>query len=260
MFLLFLNKYLDVFIKVYPLGNIHSKDYNTTIFRNIIIYFLYKHYKETKSFDVSEIDVFFKIKNHKSLYNKINTVINNITNIKYLLKKRENFGYYYYINFKIYKSMKKLVPININHPYFDIKIMVFEFKDGESPNGKYLIRDSRENIQVYFTGKLDMDIDKNYSFNDDMFFEKISRQNSNELDPLDRKDMYYKICLYAELERIINHCENSYKEFGAEPDLDMPVPNSLQYKEHNNTSLRTGQDPIFYNGKLIKENDINIVD
>jgi len=91
--------------------------------------------------------------------------------------------------------------------FIDLNINVFDLD-----NGKYLVRDSQENIQFQCTLEtLNLDINEDFTFFDEIFYDKINAQNHMELEG--KKDSFYISCLIPELQRIINHCENSYREF-----------------------------------------------
>ena len=92
--------------------------------------------------------------------------------------------------------------------YCDVNIAVYDLD-----NGKYLVRDSKENIQFVCTREtlLDYSFKNDYTFFDDIFFNKINAQNHMQLQG--KEDLYYFDCLYAELERIVEHCSNNYHEF-----------------------------------------------
>lgn len=92
--------------------------------------------------------------------------------------------------------------------YYDEEIVVYDLE-----NGKYLVRDSRESIQFQCTKETldNYDFSNDFSFFDDVFYEKLNAQNNMELEG--RSDGYYVNALFIELERIANHCSNNYYEF-----------------------------------------------
>lgn len=96
--------YLDVFENLFGHREIFSKDYNTTIVRNILIYFLYKHYKN-KQIQREDIQSLFKIKHINSIHNKIKNVSENIDNPNFLLKKKEIFRHFFFIFQKVYANL-----------------------------------------------------------------------------------------------------------------------------------------------------------
>ena len=105
--------------------------------------------------------------------------------------------------------MKTLKPV-LESDFYDFNIKVYDLE-----NGKYLVRDFKENIQFQCTKEtLNFDIDEDETFFDEIFYDKINAQNHMELEG--KKDSFYMSCLVPELQRIIEHCENSYKEFEAE--------------------------------------------
>ncbi len=176
--------------------------------------------------------------------------------------------------------MKTLNPV-LESYYYDINITVYDLE-----NGKYLIRDSKEDIQFQGSNKLNAyDIIKDKSFFDDIFYNKINTQNHMELHEDRNNDSYYLACLFNQLERIIDHCEGSYLEFQEsyemsnnyilrvrlatqkiinDDDTNFDIDSDLsyshkmenEYKLTKSKILSTGQDIIVYNGKIIKTDEI----
>ncbi len=106
MFDTIVSSYILTFKKISPSGDIFSKDYNTTIIRNIMIYFLYKHYKK-KQISRKEIQDYFSIKHINSLYSKINHVEQNIENRQFLFNKKRVFEHFYFVFLKNYIKISR---------------------------------------------------------------------------------------------------------------------------------------------------------
>ena len=100
------NEYHKAYKKIYPNGNINSKDYTNTLIRNIIIYFLYKHYKH-KIIKRSHLTLKFNIKHVNSVYQKIVEIERYKKNTNELMNKKDIFIYFYYIFYKVYIKIKK---------------------------------------------------------------------------------------------------------------------------------------------------------
>lgn len=87
--------------KNFPHGDINNKDYKTTMIRNIMIYFLFKAYKE-KSINREDIINSFEIKHKTNIYNKVNYIQNYINEPKRLSKEKKLFCHFYFKFKKIY--------------------------------------------------------------------------------------------------------------------------------------------------------------
>lgn len=96
-----INKFLTEYKNLFPHGNINSKDYKTTIVRNIMIYFLYKSYKN-KYIKREDIINSFEIKHKTNIYNKVNYIKNYINAPQTLSKEKLLFSHFYYKFKKIY--------------------------------------------------------------------------------------------------------------------------------------------------------------
>lgn len=122
--------------------------------------------------------------------------------------------------------MKTLNPVLESDDY-DININVYDLE-----NGKYLIRDSKENIQFQCSNKLcAFDFCNDETFFDDLFYQKLNSQNYMELDEDRYNDSYYCACLFNQLERIIDHCKGSYVEF--QDDYQIPKEYILPIRQVN---------------------------
>lgn len=99
-------KFIKEYKKNFPNGNIKNKDFKTTIIRNIMIYFLYKSYKE-KAINRQDIIDNFDIKHKTNIYNKVNHIQNYIDQPKTLTKYKLLFSHYYYKFKKIYVNHEK---------------------------------------------------------------------------------------------------------------------------------------------------------
>lgn len=102
--------------------------------------------------------------------------------------------------------MKTLKPL-LESDFYDNNINVFDLE-----NGKYLVRDSKENIQFECT---ELTLSTYEFIDDDTFFADIlfDKLNAQNQFMLEKHDKIYQDRLWCELERIVNHCENSYNEF-----------------------------------------------
>lgn len=96
-----IKEFLREYKNIFPNGDINNKDYTTTMLRNIMIYFLYKSYKN-KSIKRQDILDHFTIKHKTNIYNKINNIKEYIDNPKILSNQRKLFIHFYYKFKKIY--------------------------------------------------------------------------------------------------------------------------------------------------------------